>query len=236
MVERRFTKRYASVTITKRPGAYTGRQAGNPRPWLQTAGKIPVYASLGKHYTTAMESWDRITSLRHIGAALGRGALFAIILPLLPVLLFGLPLTPTLALIGSGLLIEYGAAPVGIALGLSPLSIFYILMCTETGIFLGLFDIFDTIGHTYAPVTRFLENSRQIVHRSATVERYGILSLIPCVILLGVYINAPVSWVLGWREDHALLITLAGYCGALAITIFATIGLLRIYFPGLVHP
>lgn len=183
-----------------------------------------------------MELWDRQTFLRHMVAALGRGVLVAIILPLIPVLLFPIPLTPTLALIGSGLVIEYGAAPVGIALGLSPLFVFYVLMCTETGIFLGLYDIFDTIGHTYEPVTRFLEKSRQYVHQSASVEKYGILSLIPCEILLGVYINAPVSWVLGWREDHALFITLAGYCGALGITIFATLGLLRMYLPGLVHP
>ncbi|MDD1693708.1 MAG: hypothetical protein LUQ71_03190 [Methanoregula sp.] len=169
-------------------------------------------------------------------AALGRGVLVAILLPLVPVLLFGIPLTPALALIGSGLLIEYGAAPVGIALGLSPLFVFYVLMCTETGIFLGLFDIFDTIGHTYGPATRFLETSRQYVHRSAGIEKYGILALIPCEILLGVYVNAPASWVLGWREDHALLITLAAYCGALIITICATIGLLQMYFPGLVHP
>ena len=181
-----------------------------------------------------MELWDRSTFIRHIVAALGRGVLVAVIFPLVPVLLFGIPLAPTLALIGSGLLIEYGAAPVGIALGLSPLFVFYVLMCTETGIFLGLFDIFDTIGNTYEPAKRFLETSRQYVHQSASVERYGILALIPCVVLLGVYVNAPASWVLGWREDHALLITLAAYCGALVITIILTIGVIRMNLPGLV--
>jgi len=183
-----------------------------------------------------MESWDRNTVLRHIGAALGRGVLFAIVLPLVPVLLFAIPLAPTLALIGSGLIVEYGAAPVGLALGLSPVFVFYVLMCTETGIFLGLFDIFDTIGHTYAPAAQFLEKTRQWARQSAGMERYGILALIPCEILIGVYANAPVSWVLGWREDRALLVTLAAYGIALAVTIIATAGLLRMYFPGLVQP
>jgi len=181
-----------------------------------------------------MELWDRNTSLRHIAKALGRGIFCALVLPLVPVFLFGLPLSPALALIGSGLLIEYGAAPVGIALGLSPLFIFYVLMCTEIGIFLGLFDIFDTIGHTYEPVTRFLENTRKTVFQSATIERYGILALVPSEILLGVYINAPAAWVLGWREDHALVLTMAAYCLALVITIFLSIGLFQVYLPGMV--
>lgn len=181
-----------------------------------------------------MELWDRNTSVRHIGRALGRGILCALVLPLIPVLVFNLPLSPALALIGSGLLIEYGAAPVGIALGLPPLFVFFALMCTETGIFLGLFDVFDTIGHTWEPATRFLEKTRQLVHQSAPIERYGILALIPLEILVGVYINAPAAWVLGWKKEHALLLTMAAYCLALVITIFLSIGLFHVYLPGLV--
>jgi hypothetical protein len=183
-----------------------------------------------------MDFWNRSTFLRHIGAALGRGVLIAIVLPLLPVLFFGLPLMPTLILIGTGFVVEYGAAPVGLTLGLPPVFVFYVLTCTETGIFLGLFDIFDTIGHTSAPVAGFLEKTRQLLHDNALAERYGILGLIPCEILIGVYANAPVAWLLGWREDHSLTLTMAAYLVALAVTILATAGLLQMYFPGLVHP
>jgi uncharacterized membrane protein len=185
---------------------------------------------------TAMESWDRKTILQKTGSALGRGILLILILPLLPVLVFGYPLMSTLAMIGSSLIIESTAAPVGIALGLSPLFVFYVLVCTEAGIFLCLYDIFDTIGHSSAPVARFLEKSRQYAHGSATVERYGILGLIPCEILIGVYLNAPLAWVLGWREDHALILTLIGYLPQLIITIWIGIGLLQLNIPGLVHP
>ncbi len=182
-----------------------------------------------------MELWDRYLFLRHIAAALARGVFIAIVLPLLPVLLFGYSLMPTLALIGSGFLLEYGAAPVGIALGLPPLFVFWVLMCTECGIFLGLFDIFDSIGHTWPPVARFLEKTRQFVHTSSLAERYGILGLIPCEIIIGVYANAPVSWVLGWPRYRSLAFTMAGYIPSLVLTILATVGLLGLYFPGLVH-
>ena len=182
-----------------------------------------------------MDLWDRATTLRHITAALGRGIFVAILLPLLPVILFGIPLMPTLALIASGLVIEYGAAPVGITLGLPPLMFFYVLMCTETGIFLGLFDIFTTIGHSSARVAGFLEGTKEFVHRHSLAGRYGILGLIPCEVLLGVYINAPVSWVLGWNEYKSPLITMAAYVVCLVITILATMGVLQMYFPGMVH-
>lgn len=179
-----------------------------------------------------MDPWDRLTSLRHIGRALGRGIACALVLPLVPALLFQLPLSSALALIGSGLLIEYGAAPVGIALGLPPAYVFWVLVCTETGIFLCLFDIFDTLGHTWEPATRLLERTKELVHQSAAAERYGILALIPSEILLGVYINAPAAWVLGWREEYALLLTMAAYCLALLVTLFLTIGFFQTYLPG----
>jgi uncharacterized membrane protein len=182
-----------------------------------------------------MEFWDRYLFLRHIVAALARGIIIAIVLPLLPVLLFGYPLMPAIALVSSGLLLEYGAAPVGLALGLTPVFVFWVLMCTECGIFLGLFDIFDSVGHTWPPVARLLEKTRQVVHRYSLAERYGIVGLIPCEIIIGVYANAPASWVLGWDKYRSLAFTMAGYIPSLVLTIFATIGLLGRFFPGLVH-
>ena len=182
-----------------------------------------------------MEFWNRYLFLRHIAAALARGVCIAIVLPLIPVLLFGYPLMPTLALIGSGFLLEYGAAPVGIALGLTPLFVFWVLMCTECGIFLGLFDIFDSIGHTWPPVAHFLEKTRLFIRQHSLAERYGIIGLIPLEIIIGVYANAPVSWVLGWHKYRSLAFTMIGYIPSLVLTIFATIGLLGMYFPELVH-
>jgi uncharacterized membrane protein len=183
-----------------------------------------------------MESWDRRTILQKTGAALGRGVVLILVLPLVPAFILGYPLMPALAMIGSSLIIESTAAPVGIALGLSPLYVFYVLVCTEAGIFLCLYDIFDTLGHTSPAVARFLEKSRTIAHGSPAIEKYGILGLIPCEILIGVYANAPLSRVLGWREDHALALTLAGYVPVLVITIWISVGLLQLDLPGLVLP
>jgi hypothetical protein len=183
-----------------------------------------------------MEFWDRYLFLRHIAAALAQGVSVALVLPLISLLLFKEPLMPTLALIGSGLVIEYGAAPVGIALGLSPFFVFWVLMCTETGIFIGLFAIFDAVGHTWPPAADFLVRTKQFIHQYSLAERYGILGLVPCEILIGVYANAPVSWVLGWHKEQSLAFTMAGYVPCLVMSILATEGLLALSFPGVVHP
>jgi uncharacterized membrane protein len=182
-----------------------------------------------------MELQNRYLFLRHIAVALAQGLFITVVLPLIPAFLFVYPLMPTLALIGSGFLIEYGAAPVGIALGLTPLFVFWVLMCTEIGIFLFLFGIFDSIGQTSPMVAGFLEKARHFVHRSSLAERYGILGLIPCEIVIGVYANAPVSWVLGWNKYRSLAFTMIGYLPSLALTILATIGLIGALFPGLIR-
>jgi len=213
--------------FTKKPGGRaTGPVSARRRPV-----KIPVYSPGSKHYSVAMEQGTGSIVIKKMAGALARFVLVAVILPLLPVLFLKIPLAQTIAVMTSGYVIEYGAAPLGLALGLSPWIVFYILMCTETGIFLGLYDIFNTIGETSSPVTRFLEKTRQYSHGSATVERYGILSLVPCEIIVGVYICAPLSWVLGWQENRALLVTMAGYAVALALTLFLTMGLFRVFLP-----
>jgi hypothetical protein len=185
---------------------------------------------------TAMESWDKKTILHKTGSALGRGILLILILPLLPALVLGYPLLPTLAMIGTGLVFESAAALGGIALGLSPVFVFYVLVCTEIGIFLCMYDIFDTIGHSYPPVTRFLEKSRQYAHGSPTIEKYGILGLIPCEIVIGIQANVAMTWVLGWRKDHALILTLIGYLPQLILTIWLSNSLLQLIILWLVHP
>jgi hypothetical protein len=109
-------------------------------------------------------------------------------------------------------------------------------MCTETGIFIGLFAIFDAVGHTWPPAADFLVRTKQFIHQYSLAERYGILGLVPCEILIGVYANAPVSWVLGWHKERSLAFTMAGYVPCLVMSILATEGLLALSFPGVVHP
>jgi len=157
-----------------------------------------------------------------------RGLLLAVILPLVPVFLFGISFPSCLALVASTLVIEYGAAAVGAGLGLPPVYILYVLTCVASGVILTVFDIFDMLGEYSSRVAGFLEKSEERANRSALLTKYGILGLIPCVFILGFYVCPAVSWVLGWRRDLSILLIMVGYISASVLTLLATIGIIRL--------
>ncbi len=157
-----------------------------------------------------------------------RGLLLVVILPLVPVFLSGISLSSSLALVASTLVIEYGAAAVGVGLDLPPVYILYVLMCVASGVILTAFDMFDMLSEYSPRVAGFLKKSEERAHRSAILTKYGILGLIPCVFILGFYVCPAVSWVLGWRRDLSILLTMVGYISAIVLTLLATIGIIRL--------
>jgi len=154
-----------------------------------------------------------------------------VIIPVTAAFLFSQSVPATLAVITSTLIIEYGAAPIGIGLGLHPVFVLMILTSVALGITLFLFDLFDTIGRHYERVARFLARSEERAKQSTFLSRYGIYGLVPCVLTLGFYVCPPISWALVWRRDHAIFLIMGGYIGISVILIIATLGLFSIIFP-----
>jgi len=169
-------------------------------------------------------------ALRLLWGALGWCILLALVLPVVSAYLLGLSPSSASALIASAFLIEYGAVPIGIGLGLPVLYVLCTVTCVEAGIFLGIFGIIDTVGQTSQRVMAFLEKTKAIPAKSKMFDRYGIYGLFPCEILLGVYICAPVSRLFGWGKVRSFAITMAGYCIAATITALVTLGLIRFFF------
>ena len=166
--------------------------------------------------------------LRDLFPAITRGFLLAIILPLIPVFLFGFPLSSGLALITGTFIIEYGAAALGIGLGLHPVYVLYVLVCVAFGVTLTMFDIFDILGEHSPRVSGFLKKSEEKAHHSELLTKYGILGLIPCVIIFGFYVCPALSWVLGWRRDLSIFLIMVGYISISIVTMLATIGIFRL--------
>jgi uncharacterized membrane protein len=175
-----------------------------------------------------MESGIRDHFLRDIGGAVTRGLFLTLVLPLLTAFLYGIPLSSSLALISGTFAIEYGAAALGIGLGLPPVYVLFVLACVATGVTLAMFDIFDILGEYSPRVSRFLKNSEERAHRSAILTKYGIFGLIPCVITLGFYACPAVSRVMGWRRDLSILLIMVGYISVSIVTLLATIGMVRL--------
>lgn len=166
----------------------------------------------------------------HLIRALARIILLAIVLPLIPVFIFSISLPATLALMTSTFVIEYGAAPIGIGLGLHPLYVLFVLVCIAIGVILFLFDIFDALGEHFERVAKFLEKSGERAKQSKILSKYGIYGLVPCVMILGFYVCPPVAWVFGWRRDFSILLTMAGYIAISFVTVLLSLGIFYLLF------
>lgn len=165
----------------------------------------------------------------HIAYAAGKLLLLAVALPLLPAWVLGFSLPAVLALIGSTFIIEYGAAPVGLGLGLNPIYVLFTLTSIALGVTLFLFDILDTLGEHSKRVRGFLERSAQRGKASSLLSKYGIYGLVPCVMTLGFYVCPPVACVFGWNRDLSLVLILAAYTGISVATILLTLGVFDLF-------
>lgn len=172
-----------------------------------------------------------ISFLTRLTGAISKGIMFALVIPLAIALLFAIPTMPSLVLIGTTFIIEYGAAPVGIGMGLPPLFVFLVLSCVAFGVILLLYDLFDSVGDHSERVRAFLERSHKRAAESAILAKYGIYGLILVVLTLGFYICPPIAWVCGWDKKRSILYTMAGYCLVTAILILFTGDLIRLLQP-----
>ena len=169
---------------------------------------------------------------QRLGWAILQCVLFVLVLPLGTALCLDLSPLLTLALISSTLVIEYGAAPVGIALGLPPAFVLFVIVIVALGVILLLFALFEILGERSERIARFLKNARTRVTASPFLTRYGIYGIVPGVILLGIYVCPPVSWVLGWRRDHAIILMMAGYVAVSLFTILISTGIIHLITGG----
>ena len=164
----------------------------------------------------------------HLAGATLKLLLIAIALPLLPAIVFNEPYTPVLALVTSTFVIEYGAAPIGIGMGLNPFFVLFTLICIAVGVTLFLFDIFDMMGEHSERVARFLDSAGTRAKKSKILSKYGIYGLVPCVMTLGFYACPPIVWVFGWRRDLSILMIMTGYISVSVVTVLISTGIFNL--------
>jgi hypothetical protein len=193
-------------------------------------GKIPVYPFLHNTSMNQMECSPHPLYVRNLVVAISKGLLLVVVLPLVAAIIFSQSPAATIALITTTLVIEYGAAPIGIGLGLHPAFVLLILTFVALGITLLLFDLFDTLGRHSERVARFLLRSEEKVKQSKLISRYGIYGLVPCVLTLGFYVCPPVSWALAWRREYCIVLIMGGFIAISGILILVTLGLFNVIF------
>ncbi len=168
--------------------------------------------------------------VRNLVLAISKGIVLVVVLPLVAAIIFSQSPAATIALITTTLIIEYGAAPIGIGLGLHPAFVLLVLTSVALGITLFLFDLFDTLGRHSERAARFLLRSEEKVKQSKLISKYGIYGLVPCVLTLGFYVCPPVAWTFAWRRDASIVLIMGGFIAISGILILVTLGLFSVIF------
>lgn len=163
---------------------------------------------------------------------IGRILLFlpgiSLCVPIIVSIACGIPLPAILALAGSAFLIEYGAVITGIALNIGFFPLIIVISSVALSVMLTSLELFDLVARKFRKVGDFLERVER-GRITGFISRYGILGLVPGIIVAGFYICPAVSWIFSWNRCHAIILMLAGYvCSATAVYLLAT-GIIAVF-------
>ncbi len=167
--------------------------------------------------------------MRDLTLTIARGILLTVILPLVPVFIFNISLPSALALITGTFVIEYGAAALGVGMGLNPLYILYTLTFVALGVTLTMFDIFNLLGQAFRKGITVFGNVFRTGRAFSVFEKIrdlwsGSVCDDPGILCLP-------SGILGdgvATEQVYILLIMGGYIIISIVTILATVGFFRI--------
>ena len=125
---------------------------------------------------------------------------------------FALPPGNVLAVISGTILLEYAAVIVGTALSIDDALIFCIVSLVAAGIIFFQLSLFDDIGKSSPRVAGFLEYTRRKYGSSSVVKKYGVLALVPGMLVVGFYVCPAVTWLLGWNRRTAFIVMIGTFC------------------------
>jgi hypothetical protein len=134
----------------------------------------------------------------------------------------------TLALIGSTLLIEYGAVLPGLALGVPPVILIIVMTSIASGVILASLELFDYFSARSEKLSRFLERvwesrAGQLVHR------YGVWGLIPGIMIAGFYVCPALSWIFAWERRIAVAMMIGAFILSSVVVLLLSLGVLTIF-------
>jgi uncharacterized membrane protein len=92
-----------------------------------------------------------------------------------------------------------------------------------------LFVAFDTLAVTSERVSRFLARAQEKHARSILIRRYGIVALVPLVLLIGFYFTPPIAWFMGWERRRAIVLMALGEVIGIMLALALAMGVLQAF-------
>jgi BASS family bile acid:Na+ symporter len=146
----------------------------------------------------------------------------AMAIPLILGWLFGVPAVTILSLIASTFVLQAGAPVVGVALGLSNMTILVTMACFALGMVLAVFEVCDSLSSTSVKVQRWLEKVEKASAKHPELQKYGVIScfFIAWIPPFGIY-GAPVfAWIMNWKRSLAITLIVSAFTIASVFVLF----------------
>jgi bile acid:Na+ symporter, BASS family len=160
--------------------------------------------------------------LKKLGRAIIFFIVFAIAIPLAIGYLYGVPAGAILSLIGSAILLQAAAPPVGLALGLEPVGIVIVMAFFALGMVLAIYEACESLGAGSERVRRWIDSMEEKTRKYPQIQKYGPISCtaIAWIPGIGLYGTPIISWILKWKRLLSTAFTVAGFTIASIFVLF----------------
>ncbi|MDD1653276.1 MAG: hypothetical protein LUQ64_01885 [Methanomicrobiales archaeon] len=167
----------------------------------------------GEGTGTAMEEGGKRAVLKKIGKAIMYFIVFAMAVPIGLGLLLGVSVGAILSLIGSAVLLQAGAPPIGLALGLEPVGIIIIMACFALGMVLAVREACESLALSSDRVKAWIDSMEEKTRKYPQIQKYGPISciLIAWIPGIGLYGTPIISWILKWKRITSTVFTVLGF-------------------------
>ena len=148
-----------------------------------------------------------------------------VVIPLIVGALIGTAGGKTLTMILSTFLLQAASPPVGIAAGLSPAFITFILICFAVGLVLAIYEICEGLASSSAKIRKWIDKIGTISQKYPVIKKYGAISclFIAWIPGVGLYGTPVIAWILQWKKIPSLIFTVTGFVIAgIFVMFFAT--------------
>ncbi len=164
----------------------------------------------------------RRTVFKNVSKALLVFIVFAMALPLAVGALSGVTGTQILTMITSTLVLQAAAPPVGLAMGLSPGAILFIMACFAIGVVAAIFEICDGLASSSTRVRKWIDKLEKISDKHPVIKKYGAISclFIAWIPGVGVYGTPIIAWILRWKRLPSIVFTVTGFVIAAIFVLF----------------
>jgi uncharacterized membrane protein len=149
-----------------------------------------------------------------------------VIIPLAITEIGGVPLAPMLSFIGSILVFQSFAGPIGLVLGIPPWVILTAMASVGIGAVIGIWAICDVFAKSWHRLDALIRKVHERTHQSAGFQKYGMLMFFLFIWVpgIGLYGCALLAWLFEWRRGQHILVLMAGWMIAAVIVLAASMG------------